>query len=184
MAYSQLQAYITQLENFGLFDVALPFLLIFTLFFAILEKISLFGKDKTNINVIVSLVIAFFVIRTPLVANVMSLFLPKVSMLMLLIIMSVIILGIFGFRSESSKGGLMFFALAFTALGLIWAVVTSLPGISVPSWLRLNSDDVKLLIGIAVFAAIIIWLVKKPASLGEDDKFEKLLHNFRGDGKK
>ena len=73
MAYSQLQAYITQFENFGLFDVALPFLLIFTLFFAILEKISLFGKDKTNINVIVSLVIAFFVIRTPLVANVMSL---------------------------------------------------------------------------------------------------------------
>ena len=40
------------LEQIGLTDVLLPFFLIFTLVFAILQKTELLGHDKKNFNVV------------------------------------------------------------------------------------------------------------------------------------
>ena len=46
------------LEAWGLTDVMLPFLLVFTLVFAVLEKTKVLGMEKKNLNVVVSLVMA------------------------------------------------------------------------------------------------------------------------------
>ena len=55
-------------QDFGLFDIVLPFLLIFAVVFAILEKTMILGsedgKPKRNINSIVSFVIALLVVAT------------------------------------------------------------------------------------------------------------------------
>src|SRR3989344_1351569 len=52
----------------GGFDVLLPFLLVFTIVFAILEKTNILGEDKKNFNVIIALVIgALLVSQTALV---------------------------------------------------------------------------------------------------------------------
>ena len=62
---SPLQNALDFLVAFGFFDVILPFIFVFTIMFAILEKTKIFGKDEVkskNINAMIALVTAFFVI--------------------------------------------------------------------------------------------------------------------------
>ena len=49
---------IQTLENQGLTDVLLPFLLIFTIVFAVFQKTEILGKGKKNFNGVIALVIA------------------------------------------------------------------------------------------------------------------------------
>ncbi|MBN2454019.1 hypothetical protein JXB11_00585 [Candidatus Woesearchaeota archaeon] len=83
----------------GIFDVVLPFLLVFTIVFAILEKTRVFGTEKVgteemtkkNLNAITAFVIAFFTIAssrivaiiTDVSANVVILLLASVFFLLL-----------------------------------------------------------------------------------------------------
>ncbi|MBI2176367.1 hypothetical protein HYU40_03395 [Candidatus Woesearchaeota archaeon] len=60
------------LDKIGVFDVVLPFLLIFTIVFAILEKTKVFGTEtldgktytKKNLNALASFAIAFFAVAS------------------------------------------------------------------------------------------------------------------------
>ncbi len=87
------------LDKIGVFDVVLPFLLIFTIVFAILEKTRIFGTEtidgknytKKNLNALASFAIAFFAVAssrvvqaiTQISANVVVLLFAAVSFLML-----------------------------------------------------------------------------------------------------
>ena len=53
-----LMDFFQSLERWGLTDIMLPFLLVFVLVFAVLEKTAVLGADKKNFNVIVALVLA------------------------------------------------------------------------------------------------------------------------------
>ena len=53
---------VNYLVESGVYDVLLPFLLIFSIIFAILEKTKILGESKTNINVVVSVVIGLLLI--------------------------------------------------------------------------------------------------------------------------
>ena len=52
----QLEGFIRGAEGWGLTDVLLPFLLIFTIFYAILHKTNILGDKKKNMNIMVSLI--------------------------------------------------------------------------------------------------------------------------------
>jgi hypothetical protein len=92
------------LEAWGLTDVMLPFLLVFTLVFAVLEKIKILGEEKRNLNVVVALVMALSVV-IPHVTNsypidfdpvdIINGALPSVSILVVAIIMLLILIGVF-----------------------------------------------------------------------------------------
>ena len=62
MANGALQDFIRWLDDVGVRDVMLPFLLIFTIFFAILQKTKVLGEGKKNMNLAVALVIALIVV--------------------------------------------------------------------------------------------------------------------------
>ena len=62
-------------DQVGLYDVVLPFLLVFTLVFGVLEKSKIFGTEKTadgkngpysrkNLNAMVAFCTAFFVVAS------------------------------------------------------------------------------------------------------------------------
>ena len=92
------------LETWGLTDVMLPFLLVFTIVFAVLEKIKILGEEKRNLNVVVSLVLALSVV-IPHVTNsypinfdpvdIINGALPAVSILVVAIMMLLILIGVF-----------------------------------------------------------------------------------------
>lgn len=97
---SALQGAIEFLRDFGLFDIVLPFILVFTIIFAVLEKTRVLGTEgenhpKKNLNAMVAFVIGFLVISTNQVVNAINKALPNVVLLLVLSISFLILAGIF-----------------------------------------------------------------------------------------
>lgn len=160
---------IRYLEYWGLTDVLLPFLLIFTVVFAILQKVNIFGKGKKNFNVIVSLVMSLSVViphvtgRYPAGADVVEIMnkaLPNVLLVIILIITVFILIGMFGFEanwiSSGTAGGVV--VLAFIVVVWIFGYAAGWFRYF-PSWL-LNSRTQSLIIIILVFGLLIWWITR------------------------
>ena len=58
-----------ELNNLGVMDSLLPFLLIFTIVFAVLEKTKIIGEGKKQFNVIIALVISLMVVIPHVTGN-------------------------------------------------------------------------------------------------------------------
>ena len=54
--------FVQTLEDMGVSDVLLPFVLIFTIVFGVLQKTDIFGQNKKNFNAIIALVVALSVV--------------------------------------------------------------------------------------------------------------------------
>ena len=94
----------------GIYDVILPFLLVFTIVFAILEKTKVFGLEeiegkkypKKNLDAMVAFVVAFFVIASSKLVEVITTVSSQVVILLLLSILFLILVG--SFAKESEEG--------------------------------------------------------------------------------
>jgi len=117
---------VTTFESIGVFDIALPFLLVFTITFGILQKIQLFGTNKKNIDLIVSLVLAFLAIRNLFFIDMLNRFLPNVAMLLIIILMFLLFLGTFGGVSSGFQGVMAILALLFSAIAVLLALGSDL----------------------------------------------------------
>jgi|SRR3989344_5869788 len=110
------------LKAFGLFSIILPFLLVFTLIFAILEKTKVLGQEdgrsKKNLNAIIAFVIGLLVVATATIVETINEALPNVVLLIVISISFLILIGTFwtsgelDFRREH-KGWYAFFMLLF-----------------------------------------------------------------------
>ncbi|MDP1694994.1 MAG: hypothetical protein Q8L34_05640 [Candidatus Woesearchaeota archaeon] len=160
-----LEMTIRQLEAAGFYQVLLPFILIFTIIFAVLQKVRLFGANAKNINVVIAILIAFFTIRAGAVVLLINQFLPKVSAIVLVIMMLLLVLGIFGISGDTWTGWPFFAAVLLSIVAVGWSVFSSIPGLgNLPTWIRLSSTDkgILLLVGIML---IVVSMFKedKPA---------------------
>ena len=94
----------------GIYDVILPFLLVFTIVFAILEKTKIFGMEeiegkkypRKNLDAMVAFVIAFFVIASSKLVEVITQVSSQVVILLLLSILFLMLVG--SFHEETEKG--------------------------------------------------------------------------------
>ncbi len=168
---------IKTLEDMGFYQVVLPFMLVFTIMFAILQKIKLFGADTKNINVVVAVVIAFFVVRVTSIISIINQFLPKVSMIVLVLLMFLLVLGIFGSGELKGWSGWPFFVgMIGAVLGIVWALVSSFPGAGsggslLPSWLVLTPQDKAILLAVGIFV-LLLWVFKEPKTNWEKARDE------------
>ena len=93
------------LRDFGLFDVILPFLLVFTITFAVLEKTKILGAIKVhgtedtipnkNLNSMVSFVVALLVVATANIVRAINESLPNIILLLVASISFLILIGVF-----------------------------------------------------------------------------------------
>ena len=89
------------LQDFGFFDVILPFLLVFTIVFGVLEKTKIFGTEmiggkpypKKNINSMMAFVVAFFVVTAKEIVAAIQTSLPMVSLILLAIVSFLMLIG-------------------------------------------------------------------------------------------
>ncbi len=162
------------LESWGLTDVILPFILIFTVVFAIMQKVKPLGKDGERtkpFNVVISLVMALSVVIPHVlgyypadadIVNIINSALPQVSIVLVAILMVMLIVGLFGGKAE--WGGSLSGWVAFGAALLVLYIFGRSAGWFqyLPNWLYWldNPDTQAMLIVIAVFA-IIIWYITK-----------------------
>jgi hypothetical protein len=82
-----------QWETIGLFDVFLPFLLIFTIIFAILQKTKIFQARK-GIDAIVAMALSFIVILNPFVTDIMKVILQNTVIAIMIIVALMLIMGL------------------------------------------------------------------------------------------
>lgn len=160
---------IVDLESAGVYQVVLPFILIFTLIFAVLQKVKLFGPNSKNINVVLAILIAFFTIRAAPVVQLINQFLPKVSAIVLVLMMLLLVLGIFGATADGWTGWPFFLAVLAAVVGVGWSVFSSIPGFGggLPAWLRLSSTDKGILILVGVLLIIVMMFKEdQPSNLG------------------
>jgi hypothetical protein len=173
----------SQLESLGLFDVLLPFILIFTIVFAVLQKIQLFGPDKTKnkpINTVIALVMGLSVVFPHVlgyyppnrdVVVIMNRALPNVGVVLVAVLMALLIIGVLGKRFEiggNSASGWIAIA-AFAMIIFIFGSAAEWWGL--PDWLGMlrDPDTMALVVTILVFA-IIIWFITKESPSEEERK--------------
>jgi hypothetical protein len=178
-----LEGVFANLESLGLFDVLLPFMLIFALVYAILQKIELFGKDTRNYNIVVALVMGLSVVFPHVlgyyppdrdVVVIINTALPNVGITIVAIVMAMLIIGLLGRRVELGGNSLSGW-IAILAFGLIIFIFGSAANWwMLPDWLSvLNDPDTMALVVTVLVFAIIIWFITKEDKPGEKGFFEK-----------
>jgi hypothetical protein len=95
------------LESFGVSDVLLPFIMIFTIIFAVLQKVKILG-DKKNVNAIIALVMALVVVIPHVLGKYpsdgsdpvifISRFLPYIALTMAAFFALLIVMNMFSFN--------------------------------------------------------------------------------------
>jgi len=98
--FSPLSNVMTLLDQFGFFRVVLPFLLIFSLFYAILMKTKVLGEPKDpwmkSVPAIISMAAAFFVISSTPVVNVLLALMPQASFMLVIALFLMMIITFVG----------------------------------------------------------------------------------------
>lgn len=141
---SPLQNAITFFKDFGLFDVVLPFLLIFALIFAILEKTKILGTEKVkgeditkrNLNTIIAFVIAMLVVATNKVVTAINTALPNIVFIIVAFVAFLLMVGVFfptGELNLWAKKEHAVFAMGFMVFSLVALVIIILDSIKLDS---------------------------------------------------
>ena len=142
----------------GIYDVILPFLLIFTIVFAILEKTKVLGLEKVggveytkkNLNSIVALVVSFLVIASTQLVAIINEVMANFVLLLLLGICFLMLVGVFftdkEFSLEKFPGWLKFF-MVLMFIGIVVIFLNAL------DWLQF------------IFALFLYWPAEWAASI-------------------
>jgi hypothetical protein len=174
--------FIQTLENYGLTDVLLPFLLIFTIIFAVLQKTHILGEGRKNFNVVVALVISLSVV-IPHVTNsyppdadvveIMNNALPNVSIIIVAIIMVLILIGLMGGEARWMGGSLSGWIAIISFLIVIFIFGRAAGWFeTLPRWLWwLDDPNTQALVVIILIFGIIIWFITSDT---ESEKVSKL----------
>lgn len=172
------------LQDIGVADVLLPFILVFTVVFAILQKSKILGKDSKKFNVILALVMGASIIFPHVLGYyppyadpvmIINASLPSISVVVIAIIMVMLLLGIFGsefnLESKGINGTILFISLA-TVIYVFGTNAGFFGNGNFPPWLWFLADPntQSLLVMILVFGAIIYFITKEDKDEKEKDK--------------
>jgi len=159
------------LVRIGFVDVLLPFLLIFTVIFAVLEKTKILGEGKKNMNVGIAFIFALLVVVPHVTGNfpagydpvaIINAALPSVSLVVVAIIALMILIGVFAgdklVFGMTSAGWIGLFSLI--AIVFIFGSAAGWWQTGLLQWLEniFGSDIVAIVVMLLVFGIIIAFV--------------------------
>lgn len=142
----------------------LPFLLVFVLIFAVLQKSKLFGENKSQIDALISLAIALILIGVPAPRTIIITIIPWMAVALVVLFIVLVIYG-FGGEVEKDKGLKLpsWFNKAVLALSIVFVIilVMSVTGgwAYISEWAS-NSSMFGNVIIVLVIAAV-LWIALK-----------------------
>ncbi|MBI1935493.1 hypothetical protein HYS31_03555 [Candidatus Woesearchaeota archaeon] len=187
----RMDEFVRTLDYYGLTDILLPFMLIFVIIFAVLQKTKILGDAKKNLNVVVALVVGLLVVvphatgRLPPNADpvlIMNEALPQVSIVLVAIIFLLILIGVFGqesvFLGVSMPGW-----ITFLSLGIILIIFGGAAG-----WWSgyfgstlenfFGTDAIAIAIMLLVFGIVIAWITSESKEREERSMLNRMGMDF------
>lgn len=179
----------------GIYDVILPFLLVFTIVFAIFERTKVLGTEKMdgqditkkNLNAMASFVIAFLVIASSQAVSIINQSMPRIVILLFLGVFYLLLVGIFYSEKEevllAESWKLVLMGLMF--IGIVLIFLDSIPTENGESWLswafkfvvyNFRTTAVSSIIMVVVIIAFLMYIIREP-SKGGGSKKESASHD-------
>ncbi len=178
------------LFDLGVYDVILPFLLVFTIMYAILEKTKILGteearvvgesdSDRTvsrkNLNAMVSFVTSFFVVASTQLVGMIHQFVANVALVLIIIVMFMLLVGSFHEEKEKPfflEGGWRSSFIWITFIIIILITLSSL-GWLTPAWNYMisywDTRMVSTIILLILVVGAMMFVVKEPKKEKEED---------------
>lgn len=152
-------------EQYGFYDVVFPFILVFTIVFATLQKVRIFGKESRRYNALIALVMALMFLAATKLVKALNQYLPIVGFVLALFLGLMLILGLFGIKEGSGvqKMGWVLGGVVVLIVGAYY-----LPS-DIFSFLKPLKEYTPIIVIGAILLGIIIWVTKgegesKPAT--------------------
>ena len=168
-------------DNMGLYDVVLPFLLVFAIVFAILEKTKVFGMEeidgkkytRKNINAIVAFVIAFLVVASSQLVNILTTVSSYTVILLMVSVLFLLLVGSFLKEGEGVflEGGWKVFFMIIMFIGIVLIFLSAIKDEKGNSWLEVGwdwlsggstSNAVGSIVLIIIIILFMVYIVKEP----------------------
>lgn len=164
-----------QLEQAGILDVILPFILVFTIVFAVLQKTKILGdengKPRKNFNAVIALVMGMAVVIPHVIGSypdgadvvvIINNALPNVSVILVAVIMLLLIMGVFGGDVNIAGSSLSGWAVLFSIIATIVIFANAAEWFMLPDWLSFLEDpETQALVVVILVFALIIWFITK-----------------------
>ncbi len=180
-------------DKIGIYDVILPFLLVFTIVFAILEKTKVFGTEevegqkitKKNLNAMAAFVIGFLVVASSKLVEIITKVSSQVVVLLLLSILFLLLVGSFFKEGEATflEGGWKYFFMIIMFIGIVGIFLHAIETDDGTPWLEWAWDEltdnwtstgVASVILIIVIIAFMVYVVRgeTPKKTKKEEKKE------------
>jgi len=165
-------------DKLGIYDVVLPFLLVFTIVFSILEKTKILGTEeiegkkytKKNLDAMVAFVTAFLVVASTKLVSAINTAVANTVLLLLLVVLFLLLIGAFFKEGEGVflEGRWRIFFMTVMFFGIVLIFLNAL-GWLAPFWDYLTqhweSQWVASLI-LLIFIILFIYFITKEKSSG------------------
>ncbi len=164
-------------DTVGLYDVVLPFLLIFTLVFGVLEKSKILGTEKgrddkaytrKNLNAMIAFITGFLVVASAQLVELVNVLVSRVALILVILVMLMLLIASFhkqqdneGFELKSWQGWL-------SVVVLIAIVLIFLDGVGwlQPAWLYVtgfwDSTFMATVFLLIIVVGFIVYLTRSP----------------------
>ena len=168
-------------DTIGMFDVVLPFLLVFTIVFAILEKTKVLGTEdidgkkytKKNLNAIASFVIAFLVIAAKELVQIINETVANAVIVLFFSVLFLLLVGSFHKEGEPIflQGGWKIVFMIIVFLSIIGIFLNAIKTSDGRTWLQrigdfttAGSDELAgSVVLLAIVVLFVVYAVKEPA---------------------
>ena len=166
------------LQQWGILDVLVPFVLIFTIIFAVLQKIKIFGEEAKRFNAIIALAITLTAIVPHILGTyppgmdviaIMNASLPETVLLIVAVVLLMVMLGLLWgeWPEYSAVSGI---AALVGGVLLVGIFVSNIIDVPILSWI---SPEVQtLIIVLVVFGLIFLYVTWEPGPKAGETGYE------------
>ena len=159
------------LQQWGVIDVFVPFILIFTIIFAVFEKIKVLKQRRFNVAVaagIALLVIIPHIMGTyppgQDVVEIINTSIPEAALLFIVVVMVLLMIGLI--RGEEVKGGAISVILSIVSVGLLGLIFLSAVS-PIPLLMRIDPALQSAIVILLIFGLIVYFIGRREPTTAE-----------------
>ncbi|MBI2499504.1 hypothetical protein HYV88_04650 [Candidatus Woesearchaeota archaeon] len=166
--------------NATLYDIVLPFLLIFAIVFATLSATKILGGNK-GAQVIVSIVLGLLLVRNQVIVSIINEFLPNVSLAIIVILMTLLVIGLVLGHGYEWADGVKTLAAIFSVIVVLWIFfgTTLERNFGVTNFFENLSPETKGILVFVLGLIVVVWYVTREEKKGGEG-LKGLFKNLEG----